>query len=570
MKPSNLSPTNVSEYVDVLVIGAGPVGLTAALLLARYGLSVKVVERHRTTSQHPRATSLNFRTMEIFRSVGLEEEVRTAGMPLQLNRFFLWTETMAGRELRRVDARAVEDSGLDRLSPCRFCNCAQDALEPVLVRRLTEYDQVNLCFATEVTALEWDGQGITAAIQESSAVGSNRTVRAKYAVAADGPRSPTRSRLGIGTGGAGDFARVHSILFKADLFPLVADRPCIICFVSNPAIPFGLLVPADNRKRWVLMVPNMSGDAPPASDRRWDELIRLAVGVPDLPFEVVSVLDWTMGAMIADQFGKPPLLLAGDAVHVMPPSGGFGLNTGLHDAHNLAWKVAAMVQGWGGGDLIDSYEVERRPIDSFIVDHAMQRLRQQAGATDLAPPLALFGGYQYGGSSVIEWDAEPPRAGPWEGEPRWNADGRPGARAPHSWLRRDSYRISTLDLFDGRSVLLTSSESHDLAEPASAIASSHGIPLDIVEIGPGGDLLDDSRNDPWQTAFGISPDGGTLVRPDGFVAWRSHTKPTPQQFESALLRMAGRAPSQASRLHSMTDQPVGVVATSVRHNPVAE
>jgi len=538
-----------SYDTPVLIAGGGPAGLAAALLLARQGITPLLVERHAGTSIHPRARGLNVRTMEILRTVGLEGEVRDAGAALADSRYMLFVDTLAGEEIRRVpdaDLLPVGDA-LAHVTPCDWARCAQDELEPVLANAARAHG-ADLRFGTRLVSFSQDADGVSATLLDR-VTGEQRTVRARYLVAADGAHSPVREALGVAMAGLGPVAggqlgHFVNVYVRADLSNLVRGREFILCFVERPGAE-GLLMAVNNRDHWLFNVEYdpTRGETPDAfTPARCVALIRAATGLPDLDVEILSVLPWEGAALIADRFQVGRVFLAGDAAHVMPPAGGFGLNTGVQDAHNLAWKLAAVLNGVADPALLDTYEAERHPVACVVVDRAVRELA--APTPDGAPawdgpgqngpedgpedgawsdgdgdPLAQLPpilGYRYASCAVVaEEDAGQADARPEE----LDLTGRPGTRAPHVWMERAGARLSTLDLFDGRFVLLAGAEGGAWCDAARQVAARLGIALDAYRVGVAGDLID--RDGDWGAAYGVTPAGAVLVRPDGAVGWRS-------------------------------------------------
>jgi len=580
---------STSDYdTPVLIAGGGPAGLTAALLLARYGITPLLVERHASTSIHPRARGLNVRTMEILRTVGLEGEVRDAGAALAASRYMLFVDTLAGEEIRRVpdaDLLPVGDA-LARVTPCDWGRCAQDELEPVLAAAARGHG-ADLRFGTELVSFSQDADGVTATLLDraSGASGGRRTVRAQYLVAADGAHSPVREALGVPMAGLGPVSRGQlghfvNVYFRADLSELVRGREFILCFVERPGAE-GLLLAVNNADRWLFNIeydPARGETADAFTPARCVERIRAAIGLPDPDVEILSVLPWEGAALIADRFLVGRTFLAGDAAHVMPPAGGFGLNTGVQDAQNLAWKLAAVLNGAADPSLLETYEAERRPVARVVVDRAVRELA--APTPDAAPtwddpgqdepgqdgpedggwgddagdPLAQLPpilGYRYDSRAIVAEDGadqagQAAQAGQADALPEGlDLTGRPGTRAPHVWVERDGARLSTLDLFDGRFVLLTGPEGEAWRHPARLIAARLGIGLDIYRVGAEGDLID--RDGDWGAAYGVTPTGAVVVRPDGTVGWRAEggVGSPAEELGRALPQLLCRAPLPA-------------------------
>jgi 2-polyprenyl-6-methoxyphenol hydroxylase-like FAD-dependent oxidoreductase len=514
--------------VDVLVVGAGPVGLTAAILLGRLGVSTLLVERHPGTSVHPKARAINARTMEIFRQCGVEEAVRAAGLPPERARFIVWARSLAGEELeRRIPWRAREDVAL--VSPVRNCLCAQDDLEPVLRRHAEDLPHVALRFETELRSFQTDADGVTATV--AGPAGESR-VRARYLVAADGARSRVREALGIAMHGTPALYRSINVLLHADLTPWVAHRPAALYFIEQPGLKATFLT-INGVNRWGFLINNLPPDG--ADDEYTPEqcaaIVRRAAGIPDLPVEIVGAVPWVAAAQVAERYRRGRVFLAGDAAHHMPPTGGFGLNAGVQDVHNLAWKLAAVLQGRAGEPLLATYEDERLPYGRAITEQSLINARSlgrggpevsSAPAAALARPeylneLGMIFGAAYDSSAVVPDGTPPPEVANPVTDYRPSA--RPGARAPHAWLERGGVRVSTLDLLGDRFVLLAGADGGAWCAAARAAAVALRTPLQAFTVGPGGDLPDPDGH--WAGAWDVDRAGAVLVRPDGHVAWRS-------------------------------------------------
>lgn len=451
--------------VPVLIIGGSLVGLSTAMLLAWHGTESLTVERHSGTAIHSRAGHFNLRTLEILRSVGLAETVRRQSeQQYPPDGGISNVESLAGREIATYFTNL--NAGVAEFTPARRLFINQDALEPILRTRAGELG-ARLRYRTECTKLDQDADGVTAVLTDTGS-GAETRVRAQYAVAADGNRSPVRNQLGIGMRGHGVLSDSVTIYFRAgeDLSPLLAGRNEGVHYVTNPVLRGFFRL--DRSGNAGFLVVNLIGDiarpevvaaypaAPWASvaegitEQRALELLRAAIGVPGMPLEIRDIATWRAVADIADRYQDGRVFLAGDAVHVVPPNGGFGGNTGVHDAHNLAWKLAYTLGGTAGPGLLATYETERRPAGEFTVEQSyaryVTRVAPYLGTDDVQPvldDLYLELGCRYDSPAVI---AEPGDSPPVPIHPR-DAGGRPGSRAPHVVLERDGAPLSALDLF---------------------------------------------------------------------------------------------------------------------------
>lgn len=518
----------------VLIVGGGLVGLSTSLFLTQHHVPSLLVERHISTSIHPRARGINFRTMELFRELGLEEQLRAAGKDLANNHGMLIVETLAGVERERIAMAEPENSPMDLISPTDWCVCAQDQSEPVLLAAARQRGG-DLRFNTEMISFEQDESGVTAVIADRT-TGARQTVRADYLVAADGAASPIRNALGITRSGRGTLRHNISIYFSADLGDLVRGREFVLCQVENSEVQ-GLFIAINNKDLWLfsLTYDPAHGERPEDfSPECCIDLIRKAVGLSQLAVEIKSILPWETAVRVADRFQDGRIFLVGDAAHQMPPTGAFGANTGIQDTHNLAWKLAAVYHGQATPALLTTYDEERRPVARFTTEQAGLRSAatafdpRAANRADIADSLVIITGYQYTSRAIIAEDNEPLPLD------HLVLDGRPGRRAPHVWLERQGRRISMLDLFGPRFVLLTGEQGQGWRAAAQALAARRNLNLDAYCVGPTGNLIDlDNR---WSDAYGVTHAGAVLVRPDGFVCWRvKDAQESPEQELATVL-----------------------------------
>ena len=537
------------KEVPVLIVGGGPVGLTASMLLSREGVRSLLVERHPGTAVHPKARAINARSMEMYRQCGVEAAIRAAGLAPEHTGLIVWTRTLSGEEIeRRVPWRSGAQSMA--VSPVRNCLCAQDDLEPVLRDFAERQGCGELRFSTEVGACAQDEAGVTATLTDRVSGGETR-VRAQYVIAADGAQSLIRRQLDVRMLGREKVYESVNILLNADLRPWTAHRPAALYFIEHPNIKATFLT-IDAADRWGFLVNSLSAYGYKASDftpERSVELVRMAVGAPDLEVKILGIAPWTASAHVAEQYCHGRIFLAGDAAHEMPPTGGFGLNTGAQDVHNLAWKLAAVLRGVAGDRLLGTYHDERQPVGRAITEQSlhnsisMGRLGGETAATAIARPEYLneqgmiFGASYTSMAVVPDGTAAPAVANP---VTDYVASARPCGRAPHVWLDRDGARISTIDLVGNGFVLLTGPKGRAWSQAAQALASDTRLNLEALTIGDGG--LADSDGQ-WQAAYGVDDAGAVLVRPDGYVGWRSPSTTTDPTItlRAALSGILGKA-----------------------------
>ena len=509
--------------VPVLIVGGGPVGLSASILLSRFGIRSLLVERHPGITEHPKARGVFRRTMELFRQWGVEKRIRERALSGSVG--FIWAESLVGQEYGRVPAPPVTAN-----TPAQVCQVSQDAVEEELCTAAREQPEAELRFSTQLESFSYDESGVTAIIRPSGE--EPRSVRANYMIAADGASSRVRATLGVEMIGPDAMGHQFNIYFRADLARWFRDRVCVGFFFTGG----GSLLSVNGTDRWISLgryFPDRGQGPQDFTDEFCIATVRQMLGLPDLPVEIINTVFWTLTAQVAKSFCKGRVFLAGDAAHRFPPTGGFGMNTGIQDAHNLGWKLAAVLGGWAAPSLLESYDHERRPVAQSNTDFSVlnaQRLGAlfvAAAARDRAKVRQLIAdqrkhldnegqdlGFSYQSPAVIPDGTEPPL----HSASSYTPTTRPGGRAPHLWLTRGGERISMLDLFDRSFVLLAGPPAHEICIAAKALAESRRIPLDAYTVGKDSDLSDPEER--FLTAYELEPNGAVLVRPDGHVAWR--------------------------------------------------
>jgi putative polyketide hydroxylase len=525
------------ERVPVLIVGAGLAGTATAMFLGLHGVKSLLVERHPTTSNHPKARGQTWHTMEALRIAGVSERVRAAGYDVDLGMPIVIGQSVAGPIFHEILGEKWPD--MSHLTPERMGMASQERTEPILAERAVELG-AEIRFSTRLESFEQDEEGVTAVIGDL-ATGERRTVRADYLVAADGWRGGIRESLGIGVHGRGALGDSVAVVFDADVDELVKGREFALFYLQNPRLSevvggVGAFASTDTPGRWAVMFGFDPAVRPLAefSDDDLVEKVRIAVGVDDLPVKLVSRASTGLAHRVAERFSDGRVFLVGDAAHTMPPHGGQGGNTAIMDGFYLAWKLAAVARGWAGADLLDSYDTERRPYGEMIagqqysnmIERSSPELRDGTEDALIPPGLPLFG-YRYPDGAVVpESDEDGERF-----EDPVNPTGRPGSHAPHVWFTKAGERLPSLDLFGRGFVLLT--ESAAWAEVAADVAERLGVPLraEVVNApgGPAGEWLD---------KYGIGADGASLVRPDRFIAWRTTASSGPatdaKDLEAAL------------------------------------
>jgi 2-polyprenyl-6-methoxyphenol hydroxylase-like FAD-dependent oxidoreductase len=382
------------DEVPVLLAGGGLVGLSTAMFLAQHGVASLAVEPLSAGSQLPRAAFFHMRTLELFRAAGIEDEVRLQSLrEFEPEGAIVMVQTLAGGEVAGIIPSLNE--GVEALSPCRRLFITQPGLEPIL-RARAERAGARVLEGAAVVGLAQDADGVVATVRDV-ATGRERQLRAKYLVGADGAHSKVRELLGIEFDGRGVFSSSITIYFHAPMAPLIAGKkPMSVIYVKNPELSGFFRLDKDAGSGFLVVntvgdtsKPEAANPASNVSEPRLIELVRAGVGVPDLPVTIDGVARWRATSDVARRFCDQRVFLAGDAAHLMLPNGGYGGNTGIHDAHNLAWKLALVLNGVAGPELLSTYDTERRPVAAFTVEQAYTRYVTRSatylGAKDYQP-----------------------------------------------------------------------------------------------------------------------------------------------------------------------------------------
>jgi 2-polyprenyl-6-methoxyphenol hydroxylase-like FAD-dependent oxidoreductase len=527
------------DEVPVLIVGGSLVGLSAAAFLASQGVETLSVERHRGTAIHPRAGHFQLRTMEVLRSIGLQDTIRqAAAAQYDLDFGIAAVESLAGRELAVFIQNLNE--GVDAVSPSIRFFMTQQSLEP-LIRKRAEELGARLLYATEMVSFDQDSEGITARIRDIDS-GQERSVRARYLIASDGNRSAVRERLGISVKGRGLIAHSVTIYFQAEVAAqLLEGRRLGVIYIDNPVVRGFLRMDKGNRSGFLAV--NTAGDTSlPEASRVADNItpesaigiIRAAIGVPHAEIAITRIIPWRTVADSAERYSHGRVFLVGDAAHTMPPNGGFGGNTGVQDTHNLAWKIALVLRGMADPMLLETYDAERRPVGALTVEQAYARYVRRTApylGLDTVQPLvddwSMEIGHHYRSGAILN---EPDDTALVYADP-FKSRGLPGTRAPHFIIERDECRKSSLDLYGSGFVLLCGPDGDAWLNAAQQLASPV---LTVHQIDVPGSWRDPAKV--FAKTYGVSSAGAVLVRPDGFVAWRAKTEvPHPQQTLACVI-----------------------------------
>lgn len=547
----------MSECKDtnrVLILGAGTVGLGAALELARFGVPSLVIEKHPSTSWHPKTRNFNTRTMEIARGWGrgVYDRLRAIDAPDGWKSPIWFMDQANGAVLGKLDTLGFVGPG-PTVSPALPIMTSQDLIEEIQLDAARATGLVEVAFNHEALRLVRggsDGDADVALLVRNHSSGVEKEFSGPALVAADGAGSLIRGELALEMHGPANLSHVVNCYFRADIEPHLNGRTGVLFFVSNPGAR-GVLQPLDTRGRWLCQINVKPEDwsLERYTADRAKAWIRNAAGLPALEPDILSIGLWTMNATVADRFVSGRVIMVGDAAHQFPPTGGLGVNTGLQGMHNAMWKLAFTLQGRANWDLVKTYQDERRSAAVSVTQQSLQnsinvgRIQAAAasgGESGLSTEEVLAASRRYGNHLGVEFGAVYDSAAiiPDGTRPPAVADtysdyapcASPGCRAPHLWLGPDYAPVSALDLFGPHMTLLAAARGSGWLEAARAL----NIPA--YRIGAAG-LTD--RGD-FEIAYDVSSEGAVLVRPDGYVAWRSVEGPAEQgDLERALLRILG-------------------------------
>jgi 2,4-dichlorophenol 6-monooxygenase len=589
----------IPEQVPVLIVGGGGCGLSASLMLSQLGVEHLLVERHPGTAVVPKAHIINPRTLEILRGLGLAEEVYRDGAPLEHNSAMRWYTSLGGEEVwdRRLLHACDAWSGGElvemyrEVSAERHGNITQRLLEPLLRERAEATAPNRVLFNHALTTIEQDAAGVRATVLDRES-GEEHVVAAQYAIAADGGKT-VGAQLGIEMEGPPPFVHTVSVYFRADLASYLDDDDALVRFIMRPTLEGGWIrtgLVASGPERWDRHSEEWAVSVtltPEQLDADFDEqmaadAVRERLKVPDLELEVIRHTRWSIEAVVAERYQAGRVFLAGDAAHRHSPFGGLGLNMAIQDAHNLTWKLAAVLGGEADPALLDSYEVERRPVaaknvrfatvaffntlaaisgfglmatapaehnravlDALFADdaegaHRRARLREYFNTMRMEGQAAdVELGFEYADSPVVTGDGSPPPPRDPTGH-RYVQVARPGHRLPHAWLDRFGDPVATHQLLrPGRFLLLAGDQGEAWREAAEAVGDSIGVELDALLVGPHADLRD--RDGAWVRLRGHDDRGAILIRPDGHVCFRSAGDGEEADLAAALRRATGRA-----------------------------
>jgi putative polyketide hydroxylase len=508
--------------IPVIIIGAGPVGLSASIALSRQGIGNIVIEKHPGTSIHPKARGVNVRTMELCRIWGAEQQIRQSELPVTARRF-LWMNHVKG-EIRGVVSLITEQ---EEISPTEPCLLSQDIFEKELLACLKTQKHSQVYFNTRVTNIEQDDQFVYCEL-ENLIDHSRIKVHCQYLIAADGAKSFVRKKLSINMDGIPLLGTHVSVYCETDLSPWLSDKPFAVLAFTDKEQMGHVMMAVDLKRRWIFS-KRIANANEILTKEAGIQLARATIDEPELAVKVINISKWEMAALNAQQYRHGRIFLCGDAAHRIPPTGGMGMNTGIGDAHNLAWKIAYVIQGYSDQTLLDSYEQERKPVAQTTIDWSVinaNRLRTifqslidgnnnafREGLKEQTKQINHIGldvSFIYHSNSLYPRSAEIETFDP----NIYKNKAIVGMRAPHCWVSYNNRTISTIDLFETNYVLLAG-ENCRVEKLKLPIPQQH--PKTTLVISKDLHVL----NQDFYSCYQLTKEQAVLVRPDGHIAWIS-------------------------------------------------
>lgn len=531
----------IQEHVPVLIVGAGDAGLSLSLLLLQQGIHPLLIERRSEISWIPRARNLNFRTLEVLRGLGLTAEVRAAGARISQ---VVFRESLSSKQETILDPTAQIEHR-EATSPDPFgWYCPQNRLEPILLASARQHGG-DVRYNTELISFTQDDTEITATLRERT-TGETYIIRSNYLAACDGAHSHIRGSLNIPTQGFGALPEYFTfIYFRAPWQEFITGHEADGFIIKNAHVQ-GIFVVAQEGHGMFMITNRLTQKEAfeGFTAERWKDLILKAIG-QEIPVEILDIAHWQPAESIAEQFQKGRVFLVGDAAHTMPAYKGLGANTAIQSAQNLGWKLAAVLKGQAAQELLATYPIERYPVGRFAAHQSLtgpgaawlpEGTKSQLLAAEKDLPLFYpIIGYCYRSHAILGEAVTPAASDEIVLLDRQELTGLPGTRVPHVWLERQGQRLSTLDLLNGSFILFTGTDGARWCMAATEVKESLRIDLAAYRIGPDADLVDLEHE--GLAKMGVSSEGAVLVRPDGFVAWRTNTLTTAPEslLEQVLL-----------------------------------
>jgi 2,4-dichlorophenol 6-monooxygenase len=579
-----------TTQTDVLIVGSGPAGGAAALCLATLGIPNIMITKYRWTANTPRAHITNQRTMEIFRDLGIEDQVLADASPHEIIGDTVFCTSIAGEEIARIrtwGTHPAREADYQLASPSLTCDIPQTYLEPILVKNAAARG-TQARFSTEYLSHTQDAGGVDVLVRDRL-TGSVYTIRAKYLIGADGARSAVAADIGLPMEGQMDIAGSMNITFSADISAYVSHRPSVLYWVIQPGsnvggIGAGLVRMVRPWHEWLIVWGyDIAGPAPEVDDEAATQIVRNLVGLPELAVEITGTSLWGNNEMYATHLQSGRVFCAGDAIHRHPPSNGLGSNTSVQDSYNLAWKLAAVLRGQAGPSLLDTYSAERAPVARQIVLRANQSSREfvqlfdALGVTSAKSEAEMVAGIeerkantpqgaakraaiveamelknyefnahgvelgQFYESTAIVSDGSARPAPVRDPELYYQPSTVPGSRLPHAWVGDSTRKVSTLDLAPvTRFTLITGITGEAWVGAAEKVGDDLGVPIETVVIGPGREITDIYLD--WTRLREVAEDGALLVRPDKHIGWRSVNLPADPEgaLYAAMSSLLGR------------------------------
>ncbi len=567
---------------DVVIVGSGPAGASAALFLSTLGVANVMLTKYRWTANTPRAHITNQRTMEILRDVGVEDQVLADATPHELMGDTVFCTSITGEELGRVltwGTHPARHGDYVLASPSLNCDIPQTYLEPILVKNATMRG-TQTRFSTEYLSHTQDDAGVTVRVLDRFS-GVETTIRAKYLIGADGARSRVADDIDLPMEGRMDIAGSMNITFTADMAAFVGHRPSVLYWVIQPGsnvggIGAGLVRMVRPWNEWLIVWGyDIAGEPPSVDEAEAIRIVRNLVGDPDLEVQITGTSLWGNNEQYATRLQSGRVFCVGDAVHRHPPSNGLGSNTSIQDSYNLAWKIAAVLRGHAGAALLETYTAERAPVAEQIVKRANKSGREfvqlfdalgVTGATTEAEMIEQMaerkantpGGARKRAAIAAAMDiknyefnahgvelgqfyvsdavvSDGPAAAPLrDAELYYQASTVPGSRLPHVWVGDTTHRYSTHDLAPTtRFTLFTGIAGDQWVAAAESVSEQLGVSVTTVVIGPGREITDLYFD--WAAVREVDESGAILVRPDKHIAWRAMVLPSEPE---AALRQA--------------------------------